>query len=590
MGMKFTNPVPAILELFPNCGSAVTGFTRGIKKAACLAGLLLGTAVAASAIQVTYQVNMGTQIALGNFHPGVDTVFVSGTFSSPNWEQTASDGSTSCLLTPVGGNTNLYTGTFSIVNSFGSTEYHKFVINPGGNFSALNWESPTSTLGGNRSFIVPGGATNLPVVYFNDQILPAAAPFVAGADFSDLAFFEVRNITYKDGQAQDGIQILKNHGINCIRLRLWTSSAAQASADSYDYTNNLSYTVPLAVRVKNAGLLFSLDFHCSDTWADPGHQATPDAWTNLNFTQLVQQMRTYNSNTIAAFEAAGAMPDYVQIGNEITDGMLWTNGQLSGTWSSSNPSWIRLGQLMNAAIQGIKDATNATGAKMPKIIVHIDRGGDWATTESYFDNLNAQGVPYDIIGESYYPYWHGPLSNVANCLTNAAKRYAKPVMIAETDFPWTNSYWTTNIYGIPGTTNGQVQFLVALAQVVKSVPGRLGAGIFWWGAEYQKVNGVNEAGVYTTSFFNSGGNVLPVTDAVGQLAAPLTLNPSLTGSNLTLQWPLSGAGMTLTTVTDLMPLAAWLQVTNSAQNTGTMFSVTLPIGSNQSRFYRLQSN
>ena len=147
--------------------------------------------------------------------------------------------------------------------------------------------------------------------------------------FSHLAYFESRGITYKDGgRVQDGIQILKNHGINCVRLRLFTSSAAQASADPYNYINNTDYTVPLAVRVKNAGLKFLLDFHYSDSWADPGKQTKPSAWTNLNFTQLVQQMRTYNSNTIAAFAAAGAMPDYVQIGNEITQGMLWPDGRI----------------------------------------------------------------------------------------------------------------------------------------------------------------------------------------------------------------------------------------------------------------------
>src|ERR1039458_8340866 len=124
--------------------------------------------------------------------------------------------------------------------------------------------------------------------------------FLAAADFSDLAFFESRAITYKDGgQVQDELQILKNHGLNCVRLRLFTSSAAQASADPYNYINNTNYTVPLAVRVKNAGLLFCLDFHYSDTWADPGHQPTPDTWTNLPFTQLVPTMRAYNSNPIA---------------------------------------------------------------------------------------------------------------------------------------------------------------------------------------------------------------------------------------------------------------------------------------------------
>src|SRR5271166_5332575 len=123
---------------------------------------------------------------------------------------------------------------------------------------------------------------------------PAASPFIAGADFSDLAYFESQGVTYKDGgQVQDAFQILKNHGINCIRLRLFTSSAAQAAADPYNHINNTAYTVPLAVRVKNAGLQFSLDFHFSDTWADPTHQLTPAAWFSLSFPQMVQQMRTY---------------------------------------------------------------------------------------------------------------------------------------------------------------------------------------------------------------------------------------------------------------------------------------------------------
>ncbi len=413
---------------------------------------------------------------------------------------------------------------------------------------------------------------------------PAQNNFIAGADLSLLAYFETNGIVYKDnGQTGDAIQILKNHGINCVRLRLFTSSAAQAQADPYNYINNLTYTVPLAVRVKNAGLQFCLDFHYSDTWADPGHQAIPDAWTNLDFIQLVQQMRTYNSNSIAAFAGAGAMPDYVQIGNEITAGMLWPYGYVSGSY---NTSWSQLGQLMKAAVQGIHDAVNATGAQMPKIIVHIDRGGDWSTTEWFFDNLTYQGVPFDIIGESYYPFYHGPLTNVTTCLNNAAQRYGKPIFIAETDFPW---IYSTNIYGIPATTNGQVQFVVALAQVVKIVPNNLGAGIFWWGAEYQYPN-ANEAGVGTRSLFDNNGNVLPAADALGQLSAPIDLNVSFSGSDLMLQWPLSGAGMDLMTTTNLAPPMVWQSVTNPIQSTGTVYNVTLPLDSVQSRFYRLQSN
>src|SRR5215470_1329953 len=180
----------------------------------------------------------------------------------------------------------------------------------------------------------------------------ADTDFVSGADFSFLSFFESRGVKYKDnGVIQDGLQILTNHGINLVRLRLFTSSAAQASADPYNYINNTTYTVPLAVRVKNAGLRFCLDFHYSDTWADPGNQATPAAWTNLGLSALVQQMRAYNSNTIATFAAAGAMPDYVQVGNEITSGFLWPLGRVSG---NGGTPWSQFGQLMKAAVQGIQ--------------------------------------------------------------------------------------------------------------------------------------------------------------------------------------------------------------------------------------------
>src|SRR5262249_51579838 len=132
-----------------------------------------------------------------------------------------------------------------------------------------------------------------------------AGDFSAGADFSHLAFFESRGVVYQDaGQPQDALSILKRHGLTCVRLRLFTSNATQTLADPYNYINNLDYTVPLAVRVKNAGFQFMLDFHYSDTWADPGHQRKPAAWTNLVFPQLVQQLHDYSSNCIAAFKAA----------------------------------------------------------------------------------------------------------------------------------------------------------------------------------------------------------------------------------------------------------------------------------------------
>ena len=396
---------------------------------------------------------------------------------------------------------------------------------------------------------------------------------------SHLAFFEQRGADYRaGGQTQDALSILKDRGVNCVRLRLFTSSAAQAQSDPYNSINNLDYTLPLAVRARNAGLQFLLDFHYSDTWADPGHQAKPAAWTSLTFQQLVLQMRFYNSNCIAAFRAAGAMPEYVQVGNEVIAGMLWPDG---GNGDAAH--WGQFGQLLKAAIQGIRDAA---GTNMPKIIVHIDRGGDWGATQWFFDNLNQQGVPFDIIGQSYYPFWHGSLDALRNCLTNTVSRYQKPVLVAETAFPFTNS---AAVQGIPASTDGQVTFAIALAQIVKSVPGSMGIGVFWWGTEYQPLSGYSLAGFDSKSFFENSGNVLPVAEAWGQFTAPLVMSATLSGADLSLSWPLSGAGMPLLEASSLEPLV-WLPVQDPIQSSGQGFSVTLPLGANGQRFYRLQAH
>jgi arabinogalactan endo-1,4-beta-galactosidase len=519
---------------------------------------------------VTFQVDMSVQIALGSFNPGAgERVTVAGDLIN-NWSATASE------LTNSTPNTNLYRGTFHLTNAVGRTVNYKFLM-------AGVWENNGVGPGGAQSRQFALAATNqtLAVVYFDNLtnasgLVSTQAPFqgnIVGADLSQLAFFESQGTVYKaGGQAVDVLEMLKGKGLNCVRLRLFTSSAAQAQADPGNYINNLDYTLPLAVRVKNAGLQFMLDFHYSDTWSDPGHQAVPSAWTNLAFPQLVQQMRAYNSNCIAAFKAAGAMPDYVQVGNEINGGMLWPHGQVGGSYETP-AQWSQLGQLMNAAIQGIRDAS---GTALPRLVVHVAM--DWGGTKWYFDNLLAQQVQFDIIGETYYPILGGPLTNFATCLTKVTRRYNKPMFVAETSFPWASSA-PTNLSGIPVGTNGQVQYVVALAQTVKKVPGGMVPGVFWWGTEYPGAWG---------SFFDAGVNVLPVADAFGQLAAPVRLSADWTGNNVALKWPLSGAGTALVTTPDLVQ--PWASVTNPVQTLGTDFTVTLPVSDNASRFYRLRSN
>jgi Glycosyl hydrolase family 53/Immunoglobulin I-set domain len=210
--------------------------------------------------------------------------------------------------------------------------------------------------------------------------------------------------------------------------------------------------------------------------------------------------------------------------------------------------------LMQAAVQGIQDASSAHGYPVPKIIVHIDRGGDWATTEWFFKNLNYQGVPYDIIGESYYPFYQGSPTALNTCLSNAAVEFGKPIVVAEDAFPYTNNFptsWTNNssgygLYGYPPTPAGQMSFVAAVGQIIRNVPNNLGYGFFYWGTEYQAANGVNEAGFNTASFFDQNGNLLPVANTVGGMGTPFILTQPtnltiLTGNNASFSAAVIGA-------------------------------------------------
>jgi arabinogalactan endo-1,4-beta-galactosidase len=409
-----------------------------------------------------------------------------------------------------------------------------------------------------------------------------AADFIAGVDASHLKFFEDHGVVYREsGDIRDALEVFRSRNMNCVRLRLFTSSSTQAQADPYNRINNLDYTVPLAARVKKAGLKFLLDFHYSDTWADPGKQTKPAAWTNLSFSALEQRMLEYNSNCIVAFKAVGAMPDYVQVGNEITSGILWPDGRVGGAYESPT-QWSQLSRLLKAAIRGIRDAS---GNEPPKVMIHIDRGGDWTATQWYFDNLERQQVEFDFIGQSYYPFWHGSLGALRDCLTRAADRYGKPVVVAETAFPWTNS---ADVVGFPATPEGQSRYVLRLAEIVKGVPGGLGRGIIWWGTEYQRLNGVGTAGFEYRSFFDTGGNILPAAATLGQLAAAVKLKSELAGTNMMVNWPFSGGNLLLTTTTNLWPPTVWEPFAGEVQTTSMTSKTVIPIGSDQGRFFRLE--
>lgn len=345
-----------------------------------------------------------------------------------------------------------------------------------------------------------------------------AQEFMAGADFSHVAWIESTGHRYKDeGKPEDPIGILKKHGINYVRLRQFTSTNEQGKKNPYNFINNLEYNLPLAERVKDAGLCFLLDFHYSDTWADPAHQNKPEAWKNLSFEELKTVLYEYNRDSIAAYKKSGAIPDMVQIGNETTPGMIWPDGK-----NDSPEQWDKYVALINESIRGIRDGIG--NEKMPLIMLHIDRGGDWETSKWFLDNIEKRGVKYDVIGQSYYPFWHGTFDDLRKCLGNCVKEYGKPVVIVETAFPWSEKKYDGSpqepLLGIQPGKEGQVRFIEELNKVLTELPDKKGLGIFWWGSEFVPIEGVNMASFERRSFFDFEGNALPVIPALGKLVRP----------------------------------------------------------------------
>jgi len=298
---------------------------------------------------------------------------------------------------------------------------------------------------------------------------------IRGADISTLPRVEDNGgIFYDDtGQPRDLLRILADHAINYVRLRLW-----HTPAHGYD---DLAHVKRMAARIKNAGMGFFLDFHYSDTWADPGKQRKPAAWRGLDFEGLKAAVYGYTRDVIAELRGQGTTPDIVQIGNEIPNGMLWPEGRLDG----SDDQFARLAGLLKAGIAGVRD----TGGDA-RIMLHLDRGGNNSLYRWWFDNITAEGVEFDVIGLSFYGYWHGALSDLADNLSDLARRYEKDLIVVETAYPHTlaNQDSTPNIIstqsqlvaGYPATVEGQANWLRDLMRVICGTPNGLGKGIFYW--------------------------------------------------------------------------------------------------------------
>jgi arabinogalactan endo-1,4-beta-galactosidase len=301
------------------------------------------------------------------------------------------------------------------------------------------------------------------VSYISNAQTVTTPTFSKGGDVSWLPQMEVTGYKFYDidGTEKDGLQLLKDRGMNTIRLRVFVNPSAHKTNGHCSPAE----TVALAVRAKNMGMRIMIDFHYSDTWADPGHQTKPAAWASHSFADLQNDVYNHTYDVLNALKIAGVTPEWVQIGNEIPGGMLWPEG------STSN--WNQLAQLLNKGY----DATKAIDSAI-KVIIHIDQGNSNSRFRWFFDNIKSNNVKYDVIGMSYYPYWLNSdyivsIANLESNLKDMVSRYGKEVMVVEVGGDYTK---VQNTYDM----------LLAVIAAVKKVPDNKGLGVIYWEPQGEK--------------------------------------------------------------------------------------------------------
>ena len=304
--------------------------------------------------------------------------------------------------------------------------------------------------------------------------------FAKGADIGWLTEMEAAGKKFYDntGTQKDCITLLKSLGINTIRLRVWVNPA--------NGWNNAADVVAKAIRAKNAGMRIMIDFHYSDTWADPGNQTKPSAWATQGIDSLKTSLAAHTISVLTALKTAGVTPEWVQVGNETNDGMLWPEGKASMNMAN-------FAKLVNAGYDAVKSIfPNAI------VIVHVSNGWDNGLFRWMFDGLKNNGAKWDVIGMSLYPSTTDWAAKNSQCLSNMndmVSRYNKPVMIVEVGMSWDQAATCKS-------------FLTDIITKTKSVAGSKGLGVLYWEPEaYNNWQG------YTLGAFDNSGKPTLALDA-----------------------------------------------------------------------------
>ena len=313
--------------------------------------------------------------------------------------------------------------------------------------------------------------------FINSLLFTQSNEFMKGVDLSMLKQVEDNGGLFYDNVNQiDPIQEFNSKGINTVRLKIWHNPLLNY--------NDLESVLEIAERVKDAELDLLLDFHYSDTWADPSNQNKPAAWENLNFETLCDSIEQYSRYVITKLKNQNTLPKYVQIGNETDCGFLWPDGYVCGE-SNNDIQWNKLRDLFMHAIEGVNAALDFEDSL--KIISHVSSGGNW-----FFGNLLEEDIPIDILAISYYPMWHGTLADLNQNINMLATQFGKPVLVVETAYPFTLSWNdnTNNILGLEtqlldgyeASEEGQFSFLYDLISLVHD--NDFGYGICYWAPDW----------------------------------------------------------------------------------------------------------
>ncbi|WP_419876394.1 glycoside hydrolase family 53 protein [Candidatus Pristimantibacillus sp. PTI5] len=285
----------------------------------------------------------------------------------------------------------------------------------------------------------------------------AAPAFAKGADISWVPGMEAQGYTWKDknGVTRDIIQILKqDYQINSVRIRVFVNPS---SSYGNGYINK-DRAADLAKRAKDAGMSVMLTLHYSDSWADPGQQTKPAAWVSYTFQQLMDAVWNHTREVMTAMQSKGVTPDWVQIGNETNDGMLWNDGKAS--LNMKNYAW-----LINTGNNAVKSVSTGT-----KTIVHLANGYDNSVFVWNIGGLIANGATFDIIGMSLYPSstdWSSKVTQTISNSNDMISRYGKPVMITEIGMD----------YNQPAAAKS---FVADIKTKIRNISGGKGLGVFYW--------------------------------------------------------------------------------------------------------------